>query len=169
MSKKVISFRVEDTYEDTFNKLMKHENERREKVLERKLNRAEFLEYMSIYFKDNVVDKINIKRKERLEAQFYANITKKLVEKYFNFILDSLEGILEKMADQELYIRLMSYKNDIAYMASNIDPNDLLQRLERDDKKMNQIREKYFKLRSELIISPADIAEESEDDERHLF
>ena len=73
------------------------------------------------------------------------------------------------MADQELYIRLMSYKNDIAYMASNIDPNDLLQRLERDDKKMNQIREKYFKLRSELIISPADIAEESEDDERHLF
>ena len=68
MSKKVISFRVEDTYEDTFNKLMKHENERREKVLERKLNRAEFLEYMSIYFKDNVVDKINIKRKERLEA-----------------------------------------------------------------------------------------------------
>lgn len=92
---------MDDSYRERFRQCMNYENERRKRTWENQIKKSDFLVYVVNYYYDHEVNETNRKRKEEYDAQHYASITKKLVEKYFNTLTDEMVYIAGKLSNTE--------------------------------------------------------------------
>ena len=172
MNRKVEGYNVDDSYRERFKKCLDYENDRREKVGEKKLNKSEFIVLILNYYYDNVVNESNRKRKEDKDAQYFASITKSLVEKYFNVLSDEMEFLAEKQTNLELYLKLLSDERNTLEDGNTADLSRRLSRLEVQDKAFRKIRSLYSTNRkNDLIDATEDDKKNDKDDDegRQIF
>ncbi len=149
---------------------MEYENNRREAVNEKRINKSDFLEFVLTYFYDHEVNETNRKRKEEYNAQHYASITKKLVEKYFNTLSDEMEFIADKPANAELYLKLLS---DLRNRFDDINDRKLsrmIEEIKEDDEIFSRLKSIYNRQNREEIFSVEDAKDADDDNEgRQIF
>lgn len=170
MKTKIESYRVSSSYSGVFQKCMEYENNRREAVNEKRINKSDFLEFVLTYFYDHEVNETNRKRKEEYDAQHYASITKKLVEKYFNTLTDEMEFIAGKLANTELYLKLLS---DFKSRFNDIDDRKLsrmIEEIKEDDEIFRRLKSIYDRANREEIFSVEETENANDDNEgRQIF
>ncbi len=170
MKRKVEGYNVDDSYRERFMKCLEYENERRDRLSQKKLNKSEFIVQVINYYYDHEVNETNRKRKEEYDVQHYASITKKLVEKYFNTLTDEMEFIAGKLANTELYLKLLS---DLKSRFNDIDDRKLsrmIEEIKEDDEIFRRLKSIYDRQNKEEIFSAEDIEDADDDNEgRQIF
>ena len=170
MKRKVEGYNVDDSYRERFMKCLEYENGRRERLSQKKLNKSEFVVQVINYYYDHEVNETNRKRKEEYDAQHYASITKKFVEKYFNTLTDEMEFIAGKLANAELYLKLLS---DLRNRFDDINDRKLsrmIEEIKEDDEIFSRLKSIYNRQNKEEIFSVEDIEDVDDDDEgRQIF
>ncbi|MBQ9157910.1 MAG: hypothetical protein IJ136_01070 [Erysipelotrichaceae bacterium] len=170
MKRKVEGYNVDDSYREMFMKCLEYENERRNRLSQKKLNKSEFIVQAINYYYDHEVNETNRKRKEEYDAQHYASITKKLVEKYFNTLTDEMEFIAGKLANTEFYLKLLS---DFKSRFDDIDDRKLsrmIEEIKEDDEIFRRLKSIYDRQNKEELFSVEDIEGVDDDDEgRQIF
>ena len=112
-----------------------------------------------------------LKKEVSEERKFYAQMNDKIISKYFNVLMDCLEGIATQLQDQELYIRLLSVRNDVAYLLESKGEDKLLKQIETDEKMLSVLKRKFKKEKEEKGMFENHEGEEKEDeaDERKFL
>jgi len=170
MEKKTEGYKVDDSYRERFKQCLNYENERRKRTGENQITKSDFLVYVVNYYYDREVNETNRKRKEEYDVQHYASITKKLVEKYFNTLTDEMEFIAGKLANAELYLKLLS---DLRNRFDDINDRKLsrmIEEIKEDDEIFSRLKSIYDRQNKEEIFSVEDIEDVDDDDEgRQIF
>lgn len=170
MKRKVEGYNVDDSYRERFMKCLEYENERRDRLSQKKLNKSEFIVQVINYYYDHEVNETNRKRKEEYDAQHYASITKKLVEKYFNTLTDEMEYIAGKLANTELYLKLLSdLKNRFDDM-NDRKLDAMIEEIREDDEIFKKFKSLYNRQNKEEIFEPESKEDIDDDNEgRQIF
>lgn len=170
MKRKVEGYNVDDSYRERFMKCLEYENERRDRLSQKKLNKSEFIVQVINYYYDHEVNETNRKRKEEYDAQHYASITKKLVEKYFNTLTDEMEFIAGKLANTELYLKLLS---DLKSRFDDMNDRKLdamIEEIREDDEIFKKFKSLYNRQNKEEIFEPESKEDIDDDNEgRQIF
>ena len=169
MKRKVEGYNVDDSYRERFMKCLEYENERRDRLSQKKLNKSEFIVQVINYYYDHEVNETNRKRKEEYDAQHYASITKKLVEKYFNTLTDEMEFIAGKLSNAELYLKLLS---DFRNRFDDMNDRKLertIEEIKEDDEIFRRLKSIYNRQNKEEILSVEDIEDVDGDEGRQIF
>ena len=149
---------------------MNYENERRKRTWENQIKKSDFLVYVVNYYYDHEVNETNRKRKEEYDAQHYASITKKLVEKYFNTLTDEMVYIAGKLSNTEFYLKLLS---DLSNRFDDLDDHKLsrmIEEIKEDDEIFRRLKSIYGRQSKEEILSVGDIEDVDDDVEgRQIF
>ena len=141
MKKKVEGYKVDEAFSEKFMQCLDHENKRRDNTGERRLNKSDFLVYITNYFYDHEIDDRNRKYREEKDAQYYANITKKVTEKYYESIMGSLEAIAGGINNSSLLLRIIASKEDS--LRSGTSEEKLVSKIIKDDETFRKIRSIY--------------------------
>ena len=170
MKRKVEGYNVDDSYRERFMKCLEYENERRDRLSQKKLNKSEFIVQVINYYYDHEVNETNRKRKEEYDAQHYASITKKLVEKYFNTLTDEMEYIAGKLANTEFYLKLLS---DLKSRFDDMNDRKLdamIEEIREDDEIFKKFKSLYNRQNKEEIFEPESKEDIDDDNEgRQIF
>ena len=161
---------MDDSYRERFRQCMNYENERRKRTWENQIKKSDFLVYVVNYYYDHEVNETNRKRKEEYDAQHYASITKKLVEKYFNTLTDEMVYIAGKLSNTEFYLKLLS---DLSNRFDDLDDHKLsrmIEEIKEDDEIFRRLKSIYGRQSKEEILSVGDIEDVDDDVEgRQIF
>ena len=93
-----------------------------------------------------------LKKETSEERRFYAQMNDKIISKYFNALMDCLEGVVNLMQDQELYLGLLSVKNDVTYLLESMGEEKLLNEMETEKRKLSGLKHRYERKRNEELI-----------------
>ena len=111
-----------------------------------------------------------LKKEAAEEKRYYAQMNDKIISKYFNVLMNCLEGIVDSLQDQELYIKLLSAKNDVTYLLSTMGENRLMEEIERDEKKLEGLKHRNRKEKEQKgIFENHENKDKSESEERVFF
>jgi len=151
---------------------MMHEEENRqraEKGMEKVSENSVLMDCIDYRF-DEVYDKSRLKKEAEQEKVFYAQMNDKIISKYFNVLMDCLEGIATQLQDQELYIRLLSVKNDVAYLLESKGEDKLLKQIKTDEKKIAVLKSRHRKDKeAEGVFKDYENKDEDEEDNRKFL
>ena len=143
MNKKVESYKVTDAYREVFKTCMDYENSRRENLNEKPISKSGFIEYVMNYFFDHEVNEKNRKRKEDSEAQYYASITKKLVEKYFNTMRNEIEFLTGIIYSTDLHLKILMDRQDTFDEIDSRNMNKIVASIRSDEITFNRLQALY--------------------------
>ena len=135
------TYRFDRDSEKTVKKIMEEENRNRLNQGLSRISENDVIKEALRYYYEHVFDKDYRKREEEKDAQYYANITKKVTEKYYESIMGSLEAIAGGINSSSLLLRIIASKEDS--LKSGTSEEKLVSRILKDDETFRKIRSIY--------------------------
>ncbi len=165
------TFRFDRESEKTIKKILENENKINNELGRKRTTENQIMMDALGFYYEEKYDWERIRKENDRDALYYASITNKLVGKYFNSILDSLEILAGEVGDTKMHLKIFMERKDIFDEIDWSNLKRIVSAIRSDETVYKKIKSLYdsSEKREENKQENNNKEENNDEDERYFF